>query len=90
MNLERIHETKENNLRFEKKLSLCGTKVEIDEINEHMKKLVNYSHIEKLRSEVIPMINEFSELIEKMTTDNDDMRDCIVNFDKTLCQKANS
>ena len=71
-------------------MDTLGTKDEIEEINRSMKKLVSYTHIEKLRSEVIPMINEFSSMIEKMTQDNEDMRTCIVDFDKTICGKANN
>jgi phosphoribosylaminoimidazole-succinocarboxamide synthase len=66
-NIQKSSEYAEYNNKLERKLITFSTKDDIDTINLAMKKFVNFSHMDKLRSEVIPMINEFSELVAKIS-----------------------
>ena len=54
-----------------------------------MGEFAKYEHIQKLRNEVVPVVETFSSLIGKFQVDNRDMKNCIRNFDEVLCEKAN-
>ena len=43
----------------------------------------------KLKSDVVPIVDEFKILIAQYAKDNTDMRNCIKQFDIDICMKSN-
>lgn len=54
-----------------------------------MLEFVKYEHIDKLKQDVLPKVDEFTRLIEGYKNDNNDMKLCVRTFDENLCDKAN-
>lgn len=54
-----------------------------------MLEFAKYEHIEKMKQDVLPKVQLFTELIEGYKNDNQDMKICVRTFDENLCDKAN-
>ena len=53
-----------------------------------MKEYARFDHIRELRADVIPKVDHFTNLLDKYTNDNVEMKECILKFDNRLCLKS--
>ena len=53
-----------------------------------MKGFANISHVQKLQDFFIPKFESFGARIDEFLQDNEKVRECIIRFDKTICDKA--
>ena len=74
---------------FQHKLSRFSTKEELQQLRDALDDCVSAADILELREEVLPKVAGMEERCDKMSADNEDMRECIGAFDRALCEKAN-
>ena len=77
------------NDKFELALHYKADERQLDKLRDYMGSFAKFEHIKSLQDQVLPPIANFTELIEKYTQDNEDMRTCVRKFDEDLSLKAN-
>ena len=50
---------------------------------------MHLEHIQQLQDQVIPVVTEFKSTINEFGEEHADMKCCVAEFDKALCEKAN-
>ena len=75
--------------KFEHQFSLTASKAYVEKFEAFMAQFAKFEHIQVLRDEVVPKMEHFTDLMDKYSEDNLDMRMCVRKFDQDLSLKAN-
>ena len=61
---------------------------QMDIIEDRLNSFAQIEHIDQLKNFFLPKIKEFSNKIDEFEQSNDNVRECIVEFDRSICLKA--
>ena len=62
--------------------SLKGVSERLDEYSE-------IGHVKRLKTELVPRIEKFSNMVDDLLNDNEKVKEITRKFDETICKKAN-
>lgn len=69
--------------------STLETKAAVAKLTERLEEFACIEHINRLKTELLPKIEQFATMIDGFHNDNTDVRECIRKFDKSISIKAN-
>ena len=49
----------------------------------------NIDHIHKIKTILLPKVENFADTLQNFMNDNDEVRQCIIKFDSSISMKAN-
>ena len=75
--------------QLERHIDSLASKEELTKMKENLKHFVRDQDIKDLQKLVVPLCEEVDLKVTQFTSDNHDVKQSVLSFDKLLCQKAN-
>jgi len=74
---------------IERQFGEAASKAEVRSFERKMEEFAKFEHIRKLQDDLLPKMAAFTKRVEKFEAENRSVVRCVLDFDATLCEKAN-
>lgn len=71
-----------------KRLELCVPRIDLDRMRFELKSYATLEELQTFREEIQPVLDGCNMLLKQYAAENEDMRQCVLQFDQTIAQKA--
>ena len=66
-----------------------ATRSSLNSVSERLNEYSEIGHVKRLKTELVPKIEEFSNMVHGLFNDNEKVKEITRKFDETICKKAN-